>query len=112
MRRTIVQLDRTRTSTFWLATLVGTGLLCSLLGGAAQAQGVKDLLGDEKEADGLDILDDLNSGAKESDLALMKVSHLSLLNTWEGVRTGREATDDPSPKHWVAGRPFVTPLDD
>jgi hypothetical protein len=105
MRHSLIQMDR-----LWSLAL-GICLVACSLTGLAHGQGVKDLLGDEKEAEGLDILDDLNSGAKESDLALMKFSHLSLLNTWEGVKTGLEPKDDTSPKHWQAGRPFVTPLD-
>ena len=112
MRRSRSSMDRRWIWHSLSAWTLGICVCASSIGGLAYGQGVNDLLDDEKEADGLDILDDLNSGARESDLALMRFSHLSLLNTWDGVRTGLEAKDDTSPRHWIAGRPFVTPLDD
>jgi hypothetical protein len=75
------------------------------------AQGVDDLTKEEKPGD-LDILDDLNEGKKQSDLAGMRLSHLSLIDTWQAVRPESPAKDDKQTYHWSASRGTVTPLGD
>ena len=74
-------------------------------------QGVDDLASDEKTSE-LDILDDLNEGQKQGDLALMRLSHLSLLNSWQSVRPEGLAQEDKQKYHWVASRGTVSPLGD
>ena len=75
------------------------------------AQDLEDLKKEEKPGQ-LDILDDLNEGKKQSDLAGMKLSHLSLVETWQPVRPERPAKDDSQKYAWAASRGMVSPLGD
>ena len=77
----------------------------------APAQEVDDLLKEEKPGE-LDILDDLNAGQKQSDWANIRLSHLTLVNTWRPVRPERPAADDKTSYHWAVSRGMVSPLGD
>jgi|GEM_PF-2792079 len=91
--------------------LFNAGVLLAVLPGAASAEDLKAFLGDEKDDTTLDILDDLNEGQKQSDLALMHESHLALLKTWDGVESARPATS-AAPVHWAMRGRFASPLND
>lgn len=97
-----------------MALFVGTSLAlvawCTL-SGPAPAQEVDDLLKAGKP-DELDILDDLNAGQKQSDWAAIKLSHLSLVNTWKPVRPERPTKEDRQTYHWAVTRGMVAPLGD
>lgn len=101
-----------RTRAFWIAALV---LLagCLWLGTptSSAAQDLDDLKKEEKASD-LDILDDLNAGQKNSDLAAMRLSHLSLIDTWQPVRPQYPAKDATEKYHWAVTGEMVSPLDD
>ena len=112
MRRTYTKMDRAwKLGRSWLMLLAAC-CLCFAVSHASFGQDIAELLGDDSDGGGLDILDDLNSGAKEEDLAQMKVSHLSFLNTWEGVRPARPKKDDTTNYHWAVKGEFAAPLDD
>ena len=77
----------------------------------ALTQDLDDLTKDEKPGE-LDILDDLNADKKQSDLAGMKLSHLSLIDTWQPVRPQYPAQDDKQTYHWAISNGAVSPLGD
>ncbi len=82
-----------------------------LVTGITSAQDLEDLDKQDKPGE-LDILDDLNEGKKQGDLAAMRLSHLSLIDTWQAVRPERPAPEDKQKYHWANTRGTISPLGD
>lgn len=91
-----------------LILLIGCSLI--LLPTRSSAQDLDDLK-QEGQSSGLDILDDLNANKKQSDLASMRLSHLSLIETWEPVRPQFPTKNATQKYHWAITGGLVSPLD-